>query len=146
MASAQGPDSRSGGSHEFVDHTSEVTIRLHAPSFAALLVEATRAFAELVPVTLRGGPLAEWREFDVRGSDRAASLVEWLNELIYLGEADQRLVVDAEVEVGPRGGAHIRARGRALRAPFVLVKAATLHRASVRDVDGGLEAEVTLDV
>jgi hypothetical protein len=33
-----------------------------------------------------------------------------------------------------------------LEMPFVLVKAATLHNATVREGDRGVEGEVTLDV
>jgi SHS2 domain-containing protein len=134
--------------YEFVDHTSEVTMRLHAPSFPGLVAEATRAFAELVPTLLREGGDAqggEWREYLIEAPDRAARLVGWLNEVIYLAEADQWLPV--EVAVSERDhGMDVRARGVTLGAPFVLVKAATLHGASVRRLPEGLEAEVTLDV
>jgi SHS2 domain-containing protein len=142
------PDSRprSRASHELVDHTSEITIRLRAPTFAALLDEATRAFGELVPETARGADVPLWREFTVRALDRAGTLVEWLNEMVYLCEVDRWLPVEVQVQVDSDSGACVRARGVALDAPFVLVKAATLHRATVRDVPGGVAGEVTLDV
>jgi SHS2 domain-containing protein len=53
--------------------------------------------------------------------------------------------VDVEVAENDSGLA-ISARGVSLVAPFVLVKAATLHNARVREGDDGLEGEVTLDV
>jgi SHS2 domain-containing protein len=54
--------------------------------------------------------------------------------------------VDVRV-AGERDDAlRVRARGVALQGPFVLVKAATLHNAVVREAEGALEAEVTLDV
>jgi len=119
---------------------------MHAPTFAALVAEATGAFGGLVPPSLReGGAYTEWRELLVEAPDRAGLLVGWLNEMVYLAEAEQWLPV--EVEVSEHDSAiTVRARGASLRAPFVLVKAATLHDASVRRGCEGLEAEVTLDV
>jgi len=140
------PGSDSGTGHELVDHTSEVTLRLRAPTFPALLAEATHAFAGLVPSALRGMADDRWRDFRLRAPDRAAQLVEWLNEVVYSCEAEQWLPTEVETEQGDGGGVRIRARGVALAAPFVLVKAATLHNASVREGSDGLEGEVTLDV
>jgi SHS2 domain-containing protein len=137
---------RSRLGHELVDHTSEVTMRLHAPTFSELVAEATRAFVELVPDSLRGEVRAEWRAFRIDAPDLAAGLVEWLNEIVYRCEADQWLPTEVEVEGGHDGEMRVRARGMELSAPFVLVKAATLHRAFVRPGADGLEAEVTLDV
>jgi SHS2 domain-containing protein len=131
--------------HELVDHTSEVTVRLRAPTFAALLAEATRAFGDLVPEALRGEPDGGRRDFRIEGRDRAATLVDWLNEIVYSCEADQWLPVDVEVAENDSGLA-ISARGVSLLAPFVLVKAATLHNARVHEGGDGLEGEVTLDV
>lgn len=131
--------------HELVDHTSEVTLRLRARSFAALLAEATRAFGDLVPDALRGEPDGERRHFRIGARDRAATLVDWLNEMVYSCEADQWLPVDAEAAES-EGGLTVSARGIELRAPFVLVKAATLHNAVVLEGPEGFEGEVTLDV
>jgi len=137
---------RGGSSHELVEHTSELTIRLHAPTLRGLVVEATLAFAELVPDALRGEPRDDWREFRMPAPDRAAGLVEWLNEIVYLCEADLWLPTEVS-DVSERAGElRVRARGLSLRAPFVLVKAATLHDAAVRRRGEGLEAEITLDI
>ena len=140
------PRSRAAASHELVDHTSEVTLRLRAPDFAELIAEATLAFAELVPDALRGPMDEQRREFLIQAPDQAAGLVEWLNEAVYLCEADQWLPTEVDVSSSREGELCIRARGEALGAPFVLVKAATLHDAFVREGGDGLEAEVTLDI
>jgi SHS2 domain-containing protein len=132
--------------HELVDHTSEITMRLHAPTLPALMTEATEAFAELVPSRLRGVDAGTWRDFRVEDSDAAAGLVEWLNETVYLCEVEQWLPVEAHFTHVNGGGFRVRARGVRLDAPFVGVKAATLHGAAVRGDETGFEAEVTLDV
>jgi SHS2 domain-containing protein len=110
------------------------------------VAEATRAFAELVPPETKRTDDGAWREFRVQARDRAACLVEWLNEIVYLCEVEQWLPVDAEVSSGEGDQLRIRARGVWLEAPFVLVKAATLHNATVQKAGQGFEGEVTLDV
>jgi SHS2 domain-containing protein len=140
----RGPRTRAG--HELVDHTSEVTIRLRAPTFPTLVAEATRAFAELVPPETNRTDDGAWREFTVEARDRAAGLVEWLNEIVYLCEVEQWLPVDAEVSGGEGDELRVRARGVRLAAPFVLVKAATLHNATVHEGPRGFVGEVTLDI
>jgi SHS2 domain-containing protein len=135
-----------GAGHEVVDHTSELTVRVRAPDFPGLLSEATRAFGELVPAESRRGSSDQTREFDVTGVDRAAVLVEWLNEMAYLCEVDQWLPVEIESAEEREGGVRVRATGISLLRPFVGVKAATLHGAQVTEVPQGLSAEVTLDL
>jgi SHS2 domain-containing protein len=133
-------------SYEFLDHTSEVTVRLRAGSFPDLVVEAGRAMAELMLDGEDRGSVGEWREIEVRGTERGAFLVEWMNELIYLAETEQWAPVDLEVtEVEPLQ-LRIRARGVSLEQPSASVKAATLHGLLVREGPEGVEAEVTLDV
>ena len=132
--------------HETVDHTSEITLRVYAPTFPEVLAEATRAFGELVPIELLTDLVDEWRDFDLEASDPAASLVAWLNEIVYLCEVEQWLPVEVDAAPTRDDGLRIRARGVALAVPFVAVKAATLHGASVHEGGDGLVVEVTLDV
>jgi SHS2 domain-containing protein len=136
---------RTGTGHELVDHTSEIVVRLWAQDFPGLIQEATRAFADLVPPSLSREPSSELRRVDLDGQDRTAILVDWLNEMVYLAEAELWLAVEAQAEERP-GGLSVRARGDLLSAPFVLVKAATLHAATVDERPTGLVAEVTLDI
>jgi SHS2 domain-containing protein len=133
-------------SHEIIDHASEVRLRIRAGSLAELLAEAGRALAELQLGESRGAPTPKWRDIEVSAPDRAALLAEWLNELIFLGEAEAWVPVQFEVERASDTSARIRASGMWLdRAPG-LVKAATLHGLRVDEIAGGLEGQVILDV
>lgn len=153
-------DQRSSG-HEFLDHTSEIVVRLHAGSFPELIAEAGWAFASLVPADAERHDVPAARELTLEGSDPAAMLVDWMNELVFLAEAERWIPSEISVQeetdgaTGPdsatdRGSStsvvRVRARGRILEQPFVLVKAATLHGVEVRRGPDGIEAEVTLDV
>lgn len=133
--------------YEFLDHTSELLLRVYARSFPALIEEAARGFVELVPAGLLGALEAEPMEVRVPSTDRAAGLVGWLNELVFLAEARSWVPAAVESVVEDSNGLLVHVTGRRLTGPFVFVKAATLHGAVFRDEGpGGLYGEVTLDV
>ena len=132
--------------HRFLDHTSEITLHVGAADWPGLLAEAGRGLAELL---LRGAsPEADgdWRLLEVSSHDREALLVDWLNEIVYVAETG--LWVPQEIEIQDVSDTHLkaRARGVAVDESPSLVKAATFHGLSVRDLPDGLEAEVILDV
>ena len=138
--------SRVPPSREAVDHRSEIQLRIRAGSLEELLAEAGRGLAE---IQLQGGsatPGGPWRPIEVTAPDRAALLVEWLNELIYLAETERWIPLEFRVEEATAREARARARGATVdRAPG-LVKAATFHGLRVEEIPGGLEGEVVLDI
>jgi SHS2 domain-containing protein len=132
--------------HEFVDHPSEAHILVRGRTFAEVVAEAGLALAGLAlgePLPSATGP---WREVDVRSRDRIGLLVDWLNELIYLGESDRWIPL--EFDVLETTTTRIRARMRGIELPESpsLVKAATHHGATLETANGGLEAHLLLDV
>lgn len=132
--------------HEFIDHTSEVTLRLTASSQHELLAEAGRALGSLM---LRGEEVragGAWRSVEVSSSDSAALLVDWLNELIFLAETEWW--IGTEFDVGECSDKHLKAlvRGVAVEETPGFVKAATMHALRFEEDRAALLAEVTLDV
>ena len=109
--------------HSFVEHTSEVELRLDAPTLAALFVEAGRALAELMLVEVTGPEMVRER-VTVAAPDRAALLAAWIDER----------EIDAEI-----GG---------IADPVIktAVKAATFHDLRVAEENGRWVATVVLDV
>ena len=73
-------------------------------------------------------------------------LVDWLNEPIYLAEAERWVGVHFTVDSVEDHRVRARIRGVQLDHAAALLKAATLHELRVADVPGGLEGEVILDV
>ncbi|HEX2449973.1 MAG TPA: archease [Gemmatimonadales bacterium] len=133
-------------SHELIDHISELRLRLRAGSLAGLLAEAGHALAEL---QLRGAEQtapAGSKRLQVTAPDRDRLLVDWLNELIYLAEAERWVATEFEIERVTTQSLEVRASGVEVPLPRGLVKAATMHGLRVHDVDGRVEAEVILDV
>ena len=133
---------------EIVEHPGEVRLRLRAGTLGELASVAGRALAELELGEKEGaqGGAAEWREVRVSGRDAEAVLVNWLNELIYLAEAERWIGVEfrplaaSETEIVMRVGGV-----RVARAPSA-VKAATFHGLRVEQVSGGVSADIVLDV
>lgn len=131
-----------------VGHTAEVELVAQARSFAELLAAAGRGLAELSlggPLPVRPGA-GEWRRIEVQGTDQAALLVNWLNELIYLGEVDRWVATEFQIEGATETAVRAMVRGVTVETPPSRVKAATLHGLAVVTRDARLEARIILDV
>lgn len=133
-------------SHEILEHTSELRVRLRAPDLRALFREATRALGETLAAQAGDNEGPENHDVHVRGSDLDALLVDWLNELLYLAET--RCWIPHDAEALEASHTRVRGRVRGTRVPIApsLVKAATHHGLHVTPVRGGYEAEVVFDV
>jgi SHS2 domain-containing protein len=131
--------------YRFVEHTAELEVELQAASPEGVLMEALRAFAELVGQG--DGELVERlveRPVDVSAPDLPALLAAWLDELVYLADTEQLVPEDATLTVtGKRLTGILRARSG---EPRPLVKAVTLHRLRLRSEADGWHGRVVLDV
>jgi SHS2 domain-containing protein len=127
----------------WVEHTAELELEIEAPSKEAVFGEALAAFAELADDG-DGSPAVS--EFKLEADDLPLLLVDWLQELIYLGETKgfvPERIASLELE---DGGLSATVEGHA-GEPRHLVKAVTLHRLELRPDDGGgWRARVVLDV
>jgi SHS2 domain-containing protein len=131
--------------HTFVEHTSEVELRLDAPTPAALFVEAGRALAELMLGESAGAESVTDR-VTVTAPDRAALLAAWIDELIF--RAETRKAVFTTFEVARVDEREIVATIRGVAEPIIktAVKAATYHDLRVVEEAGRWLATVVLDV
>jgi SHS2 domain-containing protein len=131
--------------HTFVEHTSEVELRLDAPTLAALFVEAGHALAELMLGEV-AGPETVTDQVTVTAPDRAALLAAWIDELIFRSET--RKAVFTTFEVARVDEREIVATIKGVTEPVIktAVKAATFHDLRVVEEDGRWLASVVLDV
>jgi SHS2 domain-containing protein len=89
------------------------------------------------------------RDVDINSSDREALLVDWLNELIFIFEADQ--VILSRFEIADLSENRLRARvcgnkiDRARHKLKAQVKAATYHSLRIEERDG-VSVRVILDM
>jgi SHS2 domain-containing protein len=127
----------------WVEHTAELELEIEAPSQAGVFEAALEALSELAG---DGNGPAATHELELEADEPALLLVEWLSELVYLGEAEQ-FVPERVAELELRDG-RLRALVEGHRGePSHLVKAVTLHRLELREDDTvGWRARVVLDV
>lgn len=127
--------------YRFVEHTAELEVEFEADSPEGVLEEALRAFAELAGPG--EGDVVE-RRIDLTAPDLPALLAAWLDELVYLADAERLVPESADVSVtGSRVAGLVRGRRG---EPRPLVKAVTLHRLRFRPEDGVWRGRVVLDV
>jgi SHS2 domain-containing protein len=132
---------------EILEHTADVGLQLQGDSLEEVFQAAGEGFATLQGAWFPG--VGEEREIEVRAVDNPGLLVAWINELLYMQEAedavfggfDVKRVADgalqAVVRISPRAERELEAVG---------VKAATYHRLRLERGSGGWTADVYLDV
>jgi len=118
-------------------------MEIEAATEEALFTDALHAVGELLEDDVSGPQVL--REVTVNGHERAALLVLWLDELVFLAETEDLVPEDVEqMELSERGlVAMVRCRrGR----PRHVVKGATYHDLAFERSAGCVRARVVLDV
>ncbi len=133
--------------YEILEHTADVGIRARGSTLEGAFASAAEGLAELMGAWFPGQ--GRERPIEVRASDRAALLVAWIDELLFLHEAEDAIFGGFDVDgVGDdrlRARVLLAARGdRAL--DDVGIKAATYHRLRVESEGDAWLAQVYLDV
>jgi len=132
--------------HEFTPHTSELALRVVAPSALDVFAEACIALGRLfVSEAGNGGP-AGTRTLELSSVDANALLVDLLNELVYLAETERWAPSAAQVEQWDEGRLTIQLEGTMLERAPARIKSATHHGLQLVATDEGVEAEVIFDV
>jgi SHS2 domain-containing protein len=129
--------------YEWIEHTAELQLRIEAASAEDVFRDALAALAELIDDGTPG-PSARHR-VEVEEADRAALLVAWLEELVFL--ADTAAFVPERAENLELQASRLRASvaGHVGR-PVPLVKAVTYHGLELAQRQRRWVATVVLDV
>jgi protein archease len=130
-------------SYRWVEHTAELEMEIEAPTEEGVFADALSALAELLGDD--GGGASVRREIAIGGRERAALLVEWLDELVYVAETEDLVPEDAVGIELFAGGLVATVRFRR-GSPRHLIKAATYHRLVFEPSGHGFRATVVLDV
>jgi SHS2 domain-containing protein len=127
--------------YKWIDHTGEVELEIEGSSEEEIFADALHAYCELTAG--EGEPAS--RAIALEGAGRADLLARWLDELIYLADAQgfvPERVVDIEVE---RDGLSAEVEGR-VGSASPLVKAVTYHGLEFGFDGERWRAHVVLDV
>ena len=131
-----------------MEHTADVGIMAYGASIAEAFANAGRGLFSLItdPDDIAE---TEYRDIEVKAADRESLLVAWLNELIYLFDAESMLF--RRFDISDLGTTRLKARAygevadssrHRLKAG---VKAATYHMLEVDSSDGS-RVRVLFDV
>lgn len=135
---------------EILEHTADVGIRAEGVDLPDVFEGATLGLLDIVGTWAPGHAAAEQVELAIEADDVGALLVDWLGEVVYLGDSRDAVVTSLQMEqVTER-----RAAGRLGMAPRddaayeggTQVKAITYHRLAVEQTEAGWSATVYVDV
>jgi SHS2 domain-containing protein len=131
---------------EELDHTADLRLRVHGRDLAELFVHAAQGLAYLMCCPARGEGQPVYRQVELRADDLEGLLVDWLNELIYLSETEQRCYPEIQITHVDSQRLRAAARGLSHHPPHKVIKAATFSDLQVQETDAGYEATITFDV
>jgi len=133
------------GRWEELNHTADVAVNVRAEDWEDLLVTATQAMFGLLAAAGEGPP-SDSATVTLEAVDQEALLVDWLNELLYLHERDEIVVVDITFEQLSRTALRARVKGVPVKEYYTIIKAATFHNLEIERGDGELQTAIVFDV
>jgi SHS2 domain-containing protein len=132
---------------EILEHTADVGIRAHGSTIEEAFAGAAEGLADLMGAWFPGE--GHERPIEVEAADRPALLVAWIDELLFLHEAEDAVFGGFDVD----GVSSDRLRARVLVAARgsreledVGIKAATYHRLRAEPDGAGWVAQIYVDV
>lgn len=138
---------------EFIEGaTSDLSFRARGATLEAAFAAAAQALLAATVERPQAVERREHRSLQLEEPDLELLLVRFLNELVYLRDAEDLLLHPEHVEIASNGSARLRARlageriDRARHALAADVKAVTAHGLGVTRTADGWTATATLDV
>jgi SHS2 domain-containing protein len=130
--------------HRSVPHTADTRIEAWAPTREVCHAEAVAGLvASFVDTT--GARPVRTATVDLTADSDADTLVEVLDEVIYLLDTQGEVPIDTEIGPGPAMRLHLTPLA-GVRATGAAPKAVTLHDLRFERTDGGWFCAVTIDV
>ena len=134
---------------ELLDHPSDVGILARGRTREEALVEASRALTAIM-VNPDSLVATEERDLYAKGSDEAAQIVNWLNEILFYFDTENVVFVEYIIDSWDANEITGRARGAFVdlsQSEFrTAVKAVTYHQFQSHPTTDGWEIRVFVDV
>jgi SHS2 domain-containing protein len=128
-----------------IEHTADLALHVWGQDLVDLFTTAARGMFALVALPTDETVLAV-RRVELRAPDVETLLVDWLNELLYLHEVEDIVVVESAFERLTRSRLEAEVRGAAVGERRAHIKAVTFHNLAVTSGPEGYEAELVFDV
>jgi SHS2 domain-containing protein len=131
---------------EEIEHTADVSLRIHGRDLSDLLRHAAEGMASLLVADPAIIPVTQEEHFDLTAYDAESLLVNWLSELAYWAESEG--VVFSQFDLSHVTPTHLRAVARGERVSNLnkYIKAVTYHNLKIIETAEGLETTVVFDV
>jgi SHS2 domain-containing protein len=127
-----------------IEHTADWELRVWGPDIVALLETAAQGMYALSQTRLVSGS-KEVREFVITYDDQESLLVDFLTELLFIGE-DEGIGFDKFKFDLCEDTLKTHAKGAPIENQTKEIKAVTYHELQIREVEGGLEVHIVFDV
>ena len=127
-----------------IEHTADWELEVWAPDLPALLETAARGMYALSQTQL-ADDARESRDFEIPFMDRESLLVDFLAELLFLGEGEG-LAMDKFNFTFDGNTLKIHAWGAPIQHQAKEIKAVTYHHLQIRATENGLSVNIVFDV
>lgn len=134
---------------ELLEHTSDIGVLARGQSREEALISASKGLTSIIVDPAPFRPLDE-RYFRATGSDEAAQIVNWLNEILFFFDTEGMIFAEFTIDswnereiVGHAHGERFDVERHEFRTA---VKAATFHQFESRQTSDGWEIRVFVDV
>jgi SHS2 domain-containing protein len=134
---------------QLLEHTSDVGVLAQGATRQEALIEASKGLVSILVNPVDFQPFEE-RYFKASGTDDAAQVVNWLNEILFFFDTEGMVFVEFDIDSWTDTEISGRARGERFdidRHEFRTgVKAATYHQFSSQSAADGWEFRIFVDV
>ncbi len=131
---------------EEIEHTADLSIRVWGSDLAELFANAAYGLAhQLADDPDSISPAVEC-QVELEAYDVETLLVDWLDELLYLGEQEALVFTEFDVAEVTRHRLRATVRGGPPTEYRSAVKATTFHELAVVQVDEGYKTTIVFDV
>lgn len=134
---------------KILEHTADIGIIAYGKDIREVFINAAKGLFSLIIDPAEVSARKTW-EIAVTAPDREALLVNWLNELIYLLDAQGTLFKDFEIINMTETELKVKASGEKINTKKHHlkreVKAATYHQLKIEQTADGWRAQVIFDI
>ena len=132
-------------SFEEIEHTADWAYRVRGQNLTELFIQAALGLYSLAGMELAAAPQIK-RTINIKGIDREALLVAWLNELLYLQESEGLGFAQLEISHLDESNLKAEVTGAPTQQWLKDIKAVTYHNLAICETESGLEVTLVLDV
>jgi SHS2 domain-containing protein len=127
-----------------IEHTADWEIKVWAPDLKSLLASAAQGMYQLSNTELAEGPQVVC-EFEICFDDQESLLVDFLSELLFLGEQQGVAFNDYLFELRDNV-IRVQVLGAPIDHQAKEIKAVTYHGMKILEKEGSLEVNIVFDV